>query len=69
MSGRGGAVTSIPIEEARRQMGAALADALALDQVVVTKRGAEVGWKPARASYFDAVADAWREWRAARDGR
>jgi nucleoside-diphosphate-sugar epimerase len=42
--GKGGATGSLPVEEARATMGLA-ADALCTDQLVVTKRSAELGWR------------------------
>lgn len=41
--GKGGATRILPVEEARASMGP-FADALCTDQVVVTKRSAELGW-------------------------
>lgn len=61
--GKGGATRSIPLEEARRQMGPT-ADALCLDQVIATRRSAAVGWKPEHASFPDSVRAAYEEWRA-----
>ncbi len=62
-AGRKGAVRSVPVEEARKAYGPA-ADALAGDQVVVSKRGAEVGWVPRRPRFPEAAAAAWAEWKA-----
>ena len=42
--GKGGETSSLPVEEARAKMGLA-ADALCIDQLVVTKRSAELGWR------------------------
>jgi len=42
--GKGGETSSLPVEEARAKMGLA-ADALCTDQLVVTKRSAELGWR------------------------
>lgn len=60
-AGRG--TRAIPLDEARRQMGA-LADALAMDQVVIAPRSAELGWKPARPRFPDAGPTAFAEWKA-----
>lgn len=60
-AGRGGAVRSIPIAEARNKMGP-LADALALDQVVITKRAGEVGWAPRHPGFVQDAGAAFREW-------
>lgn len=62
-AGKGGATRSIPVEEARKQMGP-MADALCLDQVVATRRSAELGWKPKHGSFLDGVRTAFDEWRA-----
>ena len=42
--GKGGATRSLPIEQARAKMGA-FADALCTDQVVITRRSPELGWR------------------------
>jgi nucleoside-diphosphate-sugar epimerase len=57
-----GAVQAIPVEEARKTMGP-MADALAMDQVVASARGAEVGWTPAHPPFVQDAAAAFREWR------
>jgi len=44
-AGKGGATSVLPIEQARAKMGP-FADALCTDQVVVTKRSVELGWRP-----------------------
>jgi nucleoside-diphosphate-sugar epimerase len=62
-AGKGGAVRAIPIEEARRTMGL-MADALAMDQVVVSARAAEVGWAPRHPPFLRDAPNAFREWRA-----
>ncbi len=59
----GGTTRAIPLEEARKSMGP-MADALAMDQVVVSTRAAEVGWKPLRPRFPEAARDAFREWKA-----
>jgi nucleoside-diphosphate-sugar epimerase len=56
-----GAIRSTSIEDARREMGP-MADALALDQVVVSARAAEVGWKPRHPPLPLDAASAFREW-------
>lgn len=60
-AGKGGATRSIPVAEARKQMGPVV-DALTLDQVVVTTRAGEVGWTPSRTSFLEAAVDAYHEW-------
>lgn len=58
-----GAVRAIAVEDARETMGA-LADALAMDQVVIGARGAEVGWAPRHPPFVQDAPNAFREWRA-----
>jgi nucleoside-diphosphate-sugar epimerase len=60
-AGKGG-VRAIPVAEARKTMGA-MADALAMDQVVVSARGAEVGWAPRHPPFVKDAANAFLEWR------
>ena len=60
-AGKGGAVRAIPVEEARKTMGP-MADALAMDQVVVSTRGAEVGWAPRHPPFPKDAPEAFREW-------
>jgi nucleoside-diphosphate-sugar epimerase len=62
-AGRGGAVKTIPVAEARLKMGP-MADALAMDQVVVAKRGVMVGWQPKHPSFVQDAGAAFREWSA-----
>jgi nucleoside-diphosphate-sugar epimerase len=57
-----GVVRAIPVEEARQSMGS-MADALAMDQVVVSARAREVGWAPARRSFSEEAPQTVREWR------
>jgi len=59
-AGRGGAVRSVPLAEARQKLGA-YADALALDQAVVSSRAPEVGWRPLRPAFPQAAALALAE--------
>lgn len=60
-AGQGGKTRSIPIEEARRQLGP-VADALCLDQLVIAPRSNELGWKPAYRHFLSSVHAAYREW-------
>lgn len=62
-AGKAGATRSIPIEQARQMMGP-FAEALCTHQVVVTRRSADLGWKPARKQPLDAMSDVFAEWRA-----
>ncbi len=57
-----GPVRAIPVEEARKTMGP-MADALAMDQVVVSARAREVGWAPRRGGFGQEAARTVREWR------
>jgi hypothetical protein len=60
-----GAVRAVPLEEARRTLGP-VADALAMDQVVIAARGAEVGWAARHPPFVADAASAFREWTARR---
>jgi nucleoside-diphosphate-sugar epimerase len=62
-AGKGGAVRAIPLDEARKTMGP-MADALAMDQVVVSARAAEVGWNPRHPPFVEDAPAAFREWTA-----
>lgn len=62
-AGAGGAIRSLPLERAREGLGPA-ADALCLDQRLVARRSAELGWRPERASFPDAAEEAYRELKA-----
>ena len=63
-AGAGGETKSVPVEDARASLGP-VADALVLDQRLVTRRADEVGWKPAHRSFVEGVGAAWREYRLA----
>jgi nucleoside-diphosphate-sugar epimerase len=63
-AGKGGATCAIPLEEARRTLGP-FADALALDQVVETRRGTEIGWRPEHPNFLGEVEKTYREWKSA----
>jgi nucleoside-diphosphate-sugar epimerase len=58
-------VRYVPIEEARHKMGA-LADALALDQVVRSPRARGLGWTPTLHSVAGNAARLLEEWRTSR---
>lgn len=62
-AGAGGAIRAIPVDEARAELGP-MADALAMDQVVVSARGVEVGWAPRHPPFVADAPNAFREWRA-----
>jgi nucleoside-diphosphate-sugar epimerase len=57
-----GAIRSIPVDEARRQMGP-MADALAMDQVVLSTRRPEIGWRPEHPPFVQDAPNAFREFR------
>jgi hypothetical protein len=40
-----------------------MADALAMDQVVVSARASEVGWAPRHPPFVKDAPNAFREWR------
>jgi nucleoside-diphosphate-sugar epimerase len=63
-AGRGGATRSIPIEEARRTLGP-YADALALDQIVESRRAADLGWRPEHPNFLGEADKAYQEWKSA----
>jgi nucleoside-diphosphate-sugar epimerase len=58
-------VRYVPIEEARSKMGP-YADALALDQVIRSRRSRALGWSPSLHSVAGNAARLLEEWRAAR---
>jgi len=57
-----GAVRAIPVEEARKTLGP-VADALAMDQVVRSGRGREVGWAPRHLGFSAEAQGSFRDWR------
>ncbi|BDG03452.1 NAD-dependent epimerase/dehydratase family protein [Anaeromyxobacter oryzae] len=61
-AGKGGAVKATPVEEARKTMGP-MADAFAMDQVVISTRGVDVGWAPKHPPFVKDAENAYREWR------
>jgi len=61
-AGAKGKTHAVPLEEARQAYGP-MADALAMDQVVVAPRAAGLGWKPERPSFPGAAAVALAEWK------
>lgn len=61
-AGAGGRVRSLPLDAARRELGA-LADARVLDQVVVSRRSAALGWIPLRAPFPSGARAAFAEWK------
>jgi nucleoside-diphosphate-sugar epimerase len=59
-------VRYVPIDEARSKMGA-VADALALDQIVRSPRARALGWTPTLHSVAGNAARLLEEWRASRN--
>lgn len=56
-----GAIKPVPVEEARKTMGP-MADAFALDQVIVAPRSSELGWQPKHPPFLQSAPQAYREW-------
>lgn len=52
--------THVTVEEARGSLGP-VADALVLDQALVTRRAEEIGWRPRHPSFVQSAGAAWRE--------
>jgi nucleoside-diphosphate-sugar epimerase len=61
-AGAGGETRSVTLKDARERLGP-VADALLLNQTLVTRRAEEVGWSPAHPSFVEGVGAAWREYR------
>jgi len=59
-------VRNVPLEEARAKMGP-YADALALDQIVRSRRARALGWTPTLHSIRGNAARLLHEWRGARE--
>lgn len=59
-AGAGGETRSVTVEEARGSLGP-VADALVLDQALVTRRAEEIGWRPRHPSFVQSAGAAWRE--------
>jgi nucleoside-diphosphate-sugar epimerase len=59
-------VRHVPLDEARSKMGA-LAEALALDQLVRSPRARAIGWAPTLHSVAGNAARLLEEWRASRN--
>jgi nucleoside-diphosphate-sugar epimerase len=58
-------VRYMPIAEARQKLGP-YADALALDQIVLSPRSRELGWTPSLPSFARGVPRLFEEWRSDR---
>jgi nucleoside-diphosphate-sugar epimerase len=61
-AGTDGKTLAVPVVTARAKMGPA-ADAVAMDQVVVTKRSRELGWRALHSSFEESAKAAYEEWR------
>ncbi len=61
-AGAKGPPRAVPLEEARRSLGP-MADALAMDQVVIGPRALSLGWKPTRPRFPEAARAAFAEWK------
>jgi nucleoside-diphosphate-sugar epimerase len=59
-------VRHVPLDEARTKMGA-VAEALALDQIVRSPRARAIGWAPTLHSVAGNAARLLEEWRASRN--
>lgn len=64
-AGRAGRTHAVPLAEARRSMGA-LADALVMDQALVSARTRELGWQPEQAPFTESAASLFHEWEESR---
>ncbi len=60
-AGKKGEVQSMPLDKAKQNMGL-FADALALDQVVSTKRASKIGWNPVHRSFTDSITQLYQEY-------
>jgi nucleoside-diphosphate-sugar epimerase len=58
-------VRHMPIAEARQKLGP-YADALSLDQIVLSPRSRAIGWTPSLPSFARGVPRFYEEWRSAR---
>ncbi|HVT15471.1 MAG TPA: NAD-dependent epimerase/dehydratase family protein [Thermoanaerobaculia bacterium] len=63
-AGKQGATRSVPLAEARKSLGP-VADCLVLDQVVESRRGVELGWRPTHPNFLGEAPQAYTEWKAA----
>ncbi|HVR97972.1 MAG TPA: NAD-dependent epimerase/dehydratase family protein [Thermoanaerobaculia bacterium] len=66
--GKGGETRSVPLEDARQKMGP-VADCLVLDQVILSRRNEELGWRPRHASFPEEMANAYKEWKDSHSSR
>jgi nucleoside-diphosphate-sugar epimerase len=64
-AGKGGETQWISLDDARQKMGP-VADCLILDQVILSRRNEELGWRPQRASFPKEAENAYKELKASR---
>lgn len=64
-AGKGGETHGISLEDARQKLGP-VADCLVLDQVILSRRNEELGWRPRHASFPEDAENAYKEWQASR---
>jgi nucleoside-diphosphate-sugar epimerase len=62
-AGKNASVKSLSLGEARKKWGL-MADALIMDQKIVSKRSHDLGWKPSHSSFLKGAAEAFREWNS-----
>ncbi len=63
--GKGGETQWVALEDARQKLGP-VADCLILDQVILSRRNEELGWRPQRASFPKEAENAYKELQASR---
>lgn len=62
VAGAGGKVKLLPVEQARAELGA-LADALCMNQIIISGRAGELGWTPQHKSFPESAYAAYQEWK------
>jgi len=61
-AGADGATRSIPVDEARQEMGG-MADALCLDQALSASQSHQLGWRAERPAFPESAGAAFTEWK------
>ena len=65
-AGKGGKTSSLPMDKARSAMGAAFADALALDQKVSSEKArTELDWRPRHEDFVAEAPQLFTQWQSA----
>lgn len=64
-AGAGGEVRRVALEDARKEMGP-VADAICLDQVIVSPRSRKLGWEPEHPPFLEHTDEIFAEFQAAR---